>query len=101
MEAASSPTNKPYLKSLYLHVQICNEDAKRFYERNGFKEVGVIDSYYKRIEPKAAWLMEWETPPQPASAVVPAEQKEGKKEDAGKPGGKNEGKGGGKKGKRR
>ncbi|CAK9780144.1 hypothetical protein CC85DRAFT_285427 [Cutaneotrichosporon oleaginosum] len=43
-----------------VHVQVGNEDAKRFYERLGFKEDKVVDNYYKnfqRMEPKAAWLL--------------------------------------------
>jgi len=72
LEAASSASAKPRIISLYLHVQISNDSAKRFYEHNGFKEVSVVESYYKKIEPKAAWLMEWETPPLPAGSHVPS-----------------------------
>ncbi|CAG8604069.1 3298_t:CDS:2, partial [Acaulospora colombiana] len=109
LETASSPSTKPHLTSLYLHVQISNEAAKRFYERNGFKEVSVIDEYYKKIEPKAAWLMEWETPLLPADATEDAEtatagkagDKQGAKAGGAKQGGKGGGKGGGgKKGRR-
>ena len=71
LEAASSPSAKPRITALYLHVQISNDGAKRFYERNGFKEVSIVESYYKKIEPKAAWLMEWETPPLPPAANIP------------------------------
>jgi hypothetical protein len=108
LETASSPSTKPRVGSLYLHVQISNEAAKRFYERSGFKEVSVIDDYYKKIEPKAAWLMEWETPPLPAGATEDTEavgtgkggEKQGAKGGA-KQGGKQGGKGGGgKKGRR-
>ncbi|CAG7854087.1 SubName: Full=Uncharacterized protein {ECO:0000313/EMBL:CCA70028.1} [Serendipita indica DSM 11827] len=68
LNAASTSTAKPYIKAIYLHVQINNEAAKRFYERNGFKEVGVVENYYKKIEPRAAWVMEWTAPPRPAEA---------------------------------
>jgi hypothetical protein len=57
----SSPRSR--IKNIYLHVQISNEDAKRFYERHGFKEIGVAEDYYKKIEPKHAWIMEYEVPP--------------------------------------
>jgi len=43
---------------LYLHVQISNESAKRFYEKNGFKLVGVHEGYYKKIVPHDAWVLE-------------------------------------------
>ncbi|KAF8316404.1 N-acetyltransferase NAT13 [Clavulina sp. PMI_390] len=45
---------------MYLHVQISNTDARRFYERNGFKLVREIEGYYKKIEPRNAWLLERE-----------------------------------------
>lgn len=43
---------------VYLHVQISNEEAKKFYEKNGFKEVGVHEGYYKKIVPHDAWILE-------------------------------------------
>ncbi|WVR09577.1 hypothetical protein IAU60_006647 [Kwoniella sp. DSM 27419] len=39
------------------HVQVGNEDAKRFYERLGFKQVGVEENYYSKAEPKGAMIM--------------------------------------------
>jgi N-alpha-acetyltransferase 50 len=98
LETASAIAAKPRLSSIYLHVQVSNGDAKRFYERNGFKEVGVVESYYKKIEPKAAWLMEWENPPLPPGTVVESAEKPAAKIDE-KPSGKGQGKG--KKGKGR
>jgi len=41
-----------------MHVQSSNVDARRFYERHGFKEVGRVDGYYKRLEPHDAWVLE-------------------------------------------
>ncbi|KAG8834687.1 hypothetical protein FRC17_007772 [Serendipita sp. 399] len=70
IDAASASTNKPYIKSLYLHVQVSNDSAKKFYERNGFKETKVVEDYYKKIEPKAAWMMEYEMPPRPVPTSV-------------------------------
>jgi len=84
--------------SIYLHVQVSNGDAKRFYERSGFKEVSVVEGYYKKIEPKAAWLMEWENPPLPPDTVVETSENPAVKTDE-KPAGKGQGKG--KKGKGR
>lgn len=57
IEAASSHT-KPKIARVYLHVQVSNEDAKRFYERHGFKEVGIHENYYKKIIPRDAWILE-------------------------------------------
>ena len=34
-----------------LHVQTSNADAVRFYERFGFENVGLVENYYKRIDP--------------------------------------------------
>lgn len=43
---------------IYLHVQISNDSAKRFYEKNGFTEIGVHEGYYKKIVPHDAWILE-------------------------------------------
>ena len=58
MLAAAATHIKPKIDKIYLHVQVGNEDAKRFYERNGFKEVGVHENYYKKISPHDAWILE-------------------------------------------
>ncbi|WVQ84539.1 hypothetical protein IAT38_006693 [Cryptococcus sp. DSM 104549] len=39
------------------HVQVGNEGAKRFYGRLGFKEAGVEENYYSKMEPRGAILM--------------------------------------------
>ncbi|ORX39413.1 hypothetical protein BD324DRAFT_649488 [Kockovaella imperatae] len=39
------------------HVQVGNEDAKRFYERLGFKETEVVKDYYSKMQPRDAILM--------------------------------------------
>ncbi|GJJ06353.1 hypothetical protein Clacol_000544 [Clathrus columnatus] len=57
ISAAHSHT-KPKIVSVYLHVQDNNEDARRFYERHGFKLVGIDPDYYKKIEPHGAWILE-------------------------------------------
>ncbi|KAG8903688.1 hypothetical protein FRC01_009039 [Tulasnella sp. 417] len=46
------------LESIYLHVQTSNDDARRFYEKHGFREVGRVDGYYKKLEPHDAWVLE-------------------------------------------
>ncbi|KAI0743558.1 acyl-CoA N-acyltransferase [Daedaleopsis nitida] len=49
---------KPKIAAIYLHVQISNTDAKRFYQRHGFAEVGLYENYYKKITPHDAWILE-------------------------------------------
>ena len=55
---AASLDRKPKITHVYLHVQISNTEAKRFYERHGFKEVGIAKDYYKKITPHDAWILE-------------------------------------------
>ncbi|GBE81104.1 predicted protein [Sparassis crispa] len=57
IEAAASHS-KPKISSIYLHVQISNDSAKSFYERQDFREVGVHQGYYKKIVPRDAWILE-------------------------------------------
>lgn len=49
---------KPKIHKIYLHVQVSNGAAKNFYERHGFKEVEIHKSYYKKISPSDAWVLE-------------------------------------------
>ncbi|KAF4621195.1 hypothetical protein D9613_000407 [Agrocybe pediades] len=56
--AAAAAHTKPKIDKIYLHVQVSNEDAKRFYERHGFKEVRIQKDYYKKIVPQDAWVLE-------------------------------------------
>lgn len=46
------------LETIYLHVQTSNDDGRRFYEKHGFREVGRVDGYYKKLEPHDAWVLE-------------------------------------------
>ncbi|KAJ7647097.1 acyl-CoA N-acyltransferase [Roridomyces roridus] len=55
---AAAAHAKPKIDRIYLHVQVSNADAKRFYERHGFTEVGVHVGYYKKIAPHDAWILE-------------------------------------------
>jgi len=57
LDAAAAHT-KPKIDRIYLHVQTSNVDAKKFYERHGFVEVGVHEKYYKKIVPHDAWILE-------------------------------------------
>ncbi|KAG2059066.1 N-acetyltransferase NAT13 [Suillus hirtellus] len=55
---AAASHSKPKIRRIYLHVQVSNTDAKRFYERHGFKEAGIKEDYYKKIMPRGAWILE-------------------------------------------
>ncbi|KAJ7091152.1 acyl-CoA N-acyltransferase [Mycena epipterygia] len=48
----------PKIDRIYLHVQTSNTEAKKFYERHGFHEIGVHENYYKKIVPHDAWILE-------------------------------------------
>ncbi|KAG6903076.1 hypothetical protein C0995_006263 [Termitomyces sp. Mi166 len=56
--ASAVAQRKPKISKIYLHVQVSNHGAKMFYERHGFKEVGVHENYYKKINPHDAWILE-------------------------------------------
>jgi len=55
---AAVSSHKPKIGRVYLHVQTSNEGAKKFYERHGFLQTGQDDSYYKKITPHSAWILE-------------------------------------------
>lgn len=50
--------NDPSITSIYLHVQVNNQDAIKFYERHGFSKVSTAENYYKKVEPTDAYLVE-------------------------------------------
>jgi len=56
--AAAATHIKPKIDKIYLHVQVSNQDAKKFYERHGFNEVKIHKDYYKKIVPHDAWVLE-------------------------------------------
>lgn len=58
--SSSTVPKSPRITHIYLHVQVSNTDARRFYEKHGFKVVRGIDGYYKKIEPRNAWVLERE-----------------------------------------
>ena len=51
-------SQSPKIDRIYLHVQISNTAGKVFYERHGFKLTGLHKDYYKKIEPRDAWVLE-------------------------------------------
>uniref|UniRef100_A0A1I7UAH1 N-terminal methionine N(alpha)-acetyltransferase NatE n=1 Tax=Caenorhabditis tropicalis TaxID=1561998 RepID=A0A1I7UAH1_9PELO len=44
------------IKTMYLHVQVNNQNAVHFYEKHGFTNDGIIEDYY-RISPRDAYLL--------------------------------------------
>ena len=51
-------SQSPKIDRIYLHVQVSNTAGKAFYERHGFKQSGVHEDYYKKIQPRNAWILE-------------------------------------------
>lgn len=41
-----------------LHVHVENRTALKFYDRRGFKILGKVDNYYKKITPNSAYILE-------------------------------------------
>lgn len=56
--AAAEAHTKPAVDRIYLHVQVSNEQAKKFYTTHGFKQVGIQQNYYRKIVPHDAWVLE-------------------------------------------
>ncbi|KDR75223.1 hypothetical protein GALMADRAFT_226884 [Galerina marginata CBS 339.88] len=55
---AATEHTKLKIDKIYLHVQVSNHDAKKFYERHGFQEIEIHKDYYKKIVPHDAWVLE-------------------------------------------
>ena len=53
MDAKSSE-----IKCIGLHVHVENRTALNFYGRRGFKILGKVDEYYKKISPNSAFILE-------------------------------------------
>lgn len=51
-------SQSPKIDRIYLHVQVSNTAGKAFYERHGFNETGVHKDYYKKIQPRDAWILD-------------------------------------------
>lgn len=41
-----------------LHVHVENRTALKFYDRRGFKILGKVNDYYKKISPNSAFILE-------------------------------------------
>lgn len=46
------------IKCIGLHVHIENRSALKFYDRRGFKVIGKVEDYYKKIVPNSAYILE-------------------------------------------
>ena len=51
--------NMEEISYINLHVQQCNEVARKFYLNSGFEEVKLIENYYTDIEPKGAYYLRY------------------------------------------
>ena len=49
--ALTEARKDPKIIEVYLHVQTNNLEAKEFYISHGFEQAGIIENYYKRIDP--------------------------------------------------
>ncbi|GAA5820644.1 hypothetical protein JCM11251_003091 [Rhodosporidiobolus azoricus] len=49
---------RPVVESLYLHVHVGNEQGRRFWEKWGFEVKDTVKDYYRKLEPRDAWLLE-------------------------------------------
>jgi len=56
--SAAEAHTKPKVDKIYLHVQVSNQQAKKFYTSHGFEQVGIQTDYYKKIVPHDAWVLE-------------------------------------------
>lgn len=48
------------IKYIGLHVHVENRTALKFYNRRGFKILGKVIDYYKKITPNSAFILELE-----------------------------------------
>ena len=49
--------NMKEISFINLHVHVQNDIAKKFYEKNGFEVVKILDNYYTDIVPKGAYYL--------------------------------------------
>lgn len=45
------------VESVYAHVWVANEEALEWYEKRGFRNEGIADGYYRRLNPQSAFLL--------------------------------------------
>jgi N-alpha-acetyltransferase 50 len=44
--------------SITVHVWESNDEARLWYKRRGFEEIGFENDYYRRLKPSGAWILE-------------------------------------------
>mmetsp|Transcript_10830 Transcript_10830/g.29023 ORF Transcript_10830/g.29023 Transcript_10830/m.29023 type:complete len:213 (+) Transcript_10830:27-665(+) len=49
---------QPHVELVYLHVQLGNDDALRFYQRHGFERQRTQHNYYARLDPPHAHVLQ-------------------------------------------
>lgn len=47
-----------HIESIFLHVQINNDEAIQFYKKFGFTIVKEVENYYPRLSPTNAYILE-------------------------------------------
>ena len=52
-----SAASRKDVRVIYLHVQTGNDVARDFYVQFGFREIGIIRGYYKRIQPDSCYVL--------------------------------------------
>ena len=60
----------PAVSEVYLHVHAINEDALAFYTKWGFQHAGIVENYYRRIQPRHAILLRRFMQTQPSAASL-------------------------------
>lgn len=58
LEKIISDSVKNGIDCMGLHVHVENRAALKFYDRRGFKILGKVDNYYKKITPNSAYILE-------------------------------------------
>lgn len=58
LEKIISDSVKNGIDYMGLHVHVENRAALKFYDRRGFKILGKVDNYYKKIIPNSAYILE-------------------------------------------
>ena len=54
----SSTSKEDDIVSVFLHVQVNNEEALEFYKKFGFEVAQRVENYYRRCDPPHAFVLE-------------------------------------------
>ena len=58
IQKVSDSDKRNQIGSIFLHVQINNEEAIHFYKKFGFAVVKEVENYYPRLTPSNAFILE-------------------------------------------